>query len=64
MHLVSFITKKFVTMHGHMNVKFLGFKLFIFTSRIVFDFTFSPDCVLRLHCVGETPKSSATIKTI
>ena len=22
-HLVDFITKKFVTMHGHMNVKFL-----------------------------------------
>jgi hypothetical protein len=22
MHLVGFITKKFVTMHGHMNVKF------------------------------------------
>jgi len=21
-HLVGFITKKFVTMHGHMNVKF------------------------------------------
>jgi len=25
-HLVGFITKKFVTMHGHMNVKFfLGY---------------------------------------
>ena len=23
MHLVDFITKKFVTMHGHMNVKFV-----------------------------------------
>jgi hypothetical protein len=23
-HLVGFIIKKFVTMHGHMNVKFLG----------------------------------------
>jgi len=22
-HLVGFITKKFVTMHGHMNVKFV-----------------------------------------
>jgi len=23
-HLVGFITKKFVRMHGHMNVKFVG----------------------------------------
>ena len=23
-HLVGFITNKFVTMHGHMNVKFVG----------------------------------------
>jgi len=23
-HLVGFNTKKFVTMHGHMNVKFVG----------------------------------------
>ena len=23
-HLVGFITKKFVMMHGHMNVKFVG----------------------------------------
>ena len=26
-HLVGFITKKFVTMHGHMNVKFVIFSL-------------------------------------
>jgi len=25
-HLVGFITKKFVTMHGHMNVKFPYFR--------------------------------------
>ena len=25
MHLVGFIIKKFVTMHGHMNVKFVNF---------------------------------------
>jgi hypothetical protein len=25
MHLVGFIVKKFVTMHGHMNVKFVMF---------------------------------------
>ena len=27
MHLVGFIMKKFVTMHGHMNVKFVNAKL-------------------------------------
>ena len=26
MHLVGFIIKKFVTMHGHMNVKFVNAK--------------------------------------
>jgi hypothetical protein len=30
-HLVGFIIKKFVTMHGHMNVKFVN--LFVFICR-------------------------------
>ena len=27
-HLVGFITRKFVTIHGHMNVKFISFVLY------------------------------------
>jgi len=34
-HLVGFITKKFVTMHGHMNVKYLRTHL----HCIALDFT-------------------------
>jgi len=34
-HLVGFIAKKFVTMHGHMNVKFSKFTLWI-RSRMRF----------------------------
>jgi len=32
-HLVDFIIKKFVTMHGHMNVKLFLSNLFIYLKR-------------------------------
>jgi len=32
-HLVGFITKKFVTMHGHMNVKFVD-ELLMFLAML------------------------------
>jgi len=40
MHLLCFITKKFVTMHGHMNVKFS-----LLTGGIYFE-------NFRLNCIG------------
>ena len=33
MHLIGLITKKFVTMHGHMNVKFVLFSI-VDTSEV------------------------------
>jgi hypothetical protein len=42
MHLVGFITKKFVTMHGHMNVKLEDIAcdfLFLFFFIFIFFFT-------------------------
>ena len=35
-HLVGFIKKKFVTMHGHMNVKFLSFLAFLHSCFSLF----------------------------
>jgi hypothetical protein len=32
-HLVSFIIRKFVTMHGHMNVKYVKFVQLLFLCR-------------------------------
>ena len=45
MHLVGFIIKKFVTMHGHMNVKFY---LCCFNVLFMFVFLF---CISVFHCV-------------
>ena len=36
MHLVGFIIKKFVTMHGHMNVKFFANKFVALSRRYHF----------------------------
>jgi len=33
-HLLGFITKKFVTMHGHMNIKYTRARLPVFVSNI------------------------------
>ena len=34
-HLIGFIIKKFVTMHGHMNVKFVLFSYYTVILRVL-----------------------------
>jgi len=34
-HPVGFIVKKFVTMHGHMNVKYVGHRLLSYMQHVL-----------------------------
>jgi hypothetical protein len=51
MHLVGFITKKFVTMHGHMNVKFVRFLLTSYLSKDLQQYALNGK-VYILHIIG------------
>jgi len=57
-HLVGFITKKFVTMHGNVNVKKINITLFFFKTAYLSDF-----CNYTRECQhGDKRRYSATLR--